>query len=359
MVAWLSNMKAQIAHKYQGVASPKVINAVQKASTRTGVDFAFLMEKASAESNFNPTAKSKSSSATGLFQFIENTWLSMVKRHGDEFGLGDYADQIEMKNGRCCVEDDEMKKKILSLRNDPEISALMAGVFTAENKAYLEKNTQCDVGSTEMYLAHFMGAGGATKFLNCRDYDGDAVAAKLFPKQAHANKNIFYDRKTGHARTLDQIYDIFDKKFTDGPSTAKSSAAPVEKTAAAHTPVAHTPSTGSIKAPAAAAASRIPASTAAQVLPIFDDANDKDDIIWSDDPRFRHNHAPTTGFSRRGGIRAMANGTADTTVNAGAIGRLSADNILVMQQEQAGQLWRSHEDKNTWRGHKDKYGYNS
>lgn len=326
MGSLLSSIKAKIADKYQGVAPQNVINAVQKASSKTGVDFAFLMEKASAESNFNPTAKSKSSSATGLYQFIEDTWLSVVKKHGDRFGLSEYADQIEVKNGRCCVEDSAMKKKILGLRNDPEISAMMAGAFTAENKQYLQKNTEGAVGTTEMYLAHFMGAGGATKFINCRDYDGDAIAAKLFPQQARANKSIFYDR-AGKPRTLDQVYNIFDKKFTGGaldPSTPTKHAA--------STP-ANTHTTAPAKAPAAASSST-PSLKAAQALPIFDDGNLKDDIIWSDDPRFHHDRA-STGFGRR-----------SNTVN-----RISAESIMLMSQMQEG--------TNVFKGPKDKYGYNS
>ncbi len=335
MGSFLSGLSSKIAQKYQGVASPQVISAVQKASSKTGVDFTFLMEKASTESSFNPTAKSKSSSATGLYQFIEDTWLSMVKKHGDKFGLGDYADKIEVKNGRCCVDDAAARKEILGLRNDPEISALMAGAYSAENKVYLQKNTEGDVGSTEMYMAHFMGAGGATKFINCRDYDGNAIGAKLFPAQARANKNVFYDKATGKARTLDQIYDMFDKKFSDGPSTT-TAAAKTPDTSVAHTETAKR----SIKAPAAADYSSKPLPVkAAQVLPVFDDANDKDDIIWSDDPRFRHD-IPQSGY------------THTNTNLRRSVHRISAESIMVMSQMRDT-------DRETFSTRRDKYGYNS
>ncbi len=335
MGSFLSGLSSKIAQKYQGVASPQVISAVQKASSKTGVDFTFLMEKASTESSFNPTAKSKSSSATGLYQFIEDTWLSMVKKHGDKFGLGDYADKIEVKNGRCCVDDAAARKEILSLRNDPEISALMAGAYSAENKVYLQKNTEGDVGSTEMYMAHFMGAGGATKFINCRDYDGSAIGAKLFPAQARANKNVFYDKATGKARSLDQIYDMFDKKFSDGPSTT-TAPAKTHDTSASHTETAKR----SIKAPAAADYSSKPLPVrAAQVLPVFDDANDKDDIIWSDDPRFRHD-LPQSGYTH-------------TNANARrSVHRISAESIMVMSQMRDT-------DREAFSTRRDKYGYNS
>lgn len=285
MTAAFGAAKANIIQKYQKLASQDVIQAVQSASKRTGADFAFLMHKANAESSFNPTAKAKTSSATGLYQFIESTWLNMVKKHGDKFGLGDYADKIDIKNGKAVCASDCDRRDILALRNDPEISALMAGVFTAENKAHLQKNTKGDVGATELYFAHFMGAGGAAKFLNSRAVNGDAIAADIFPAAAKANKNVFYDSKTGEARTLNEVYNFFDKKFGAGAQSGASASTEVAK-AAAKNSAAETAAKAAAK-PAAAPAARhsIPAEVLAK-LPMFDDANEADDIIWNDDPRF-------------------------------------------------------------------------
>src|SRR5262245_58751937 len=109
----MTALATQNINKYQGVAPNQVIHAVRKAAQKTGVDFAFLMEKASTESSFNPAAKSKHSSATGLFQFIEQTWLNMVKKYGDKYGLEKYADQIEIKGGVACCDDSKMKNEIL------------------------------------------------------------------------------------------------------------------------------------------------------------------------------------------------------------------------------------------------------
>lgn len=297
MTAAMSAAKAGNVHKYQNVASQNVINAVQKASARTGVDFGFLMEKAAAESSFNPTAKAKTSSATGLYQFIESTWLSMVKTHGDKYGLGEYADKIEMKNGKPCVEDCD-RAEILNLRNDPEIAALMAGEFTADNRDFLKRNVGGKIGSTELYFAHFMGAGGAAKFLNSRNINGDVTAADLFPAAAKANKNVFYDRKTGEARSLDDVYAYFDKKFS---GAAGASAKPAAK---ADTASAETPRADRTPSPAKNAIDPRIAAT----LPVFDDADESDDIIWNDDPRF----FPKSGFSRLQsvlGVQKLAPGT--------------------------------------------------
>ncbi len=212
-------MIENLINKYQEVAPKGIISAIKSAAEKTGTDFEFLMEKAQAESGFNTNAKASTSSASGLFQFIDSTWLSMVKKYGDKYGLSEYASQIENQNGKLCVTDCAAKEAILNLRNDPEISSLMAAEFTEENKTYLEKNTSGEVGSTELYLAHFMGAKGAAEFLNKRSAEGEEIASSVFTKEARANKNVFFNSNTGEARTLDEVYDFFDKKFTSTTDT--------------------------------------------------------------------------------------------------------------------------------------------
>jgi hypothetical protein len=209
----MTTLIAQIISKYHGLASKEVVQAVENAAAKTGVDFSFLMEKAAAESGFDPAAQSKSSSAAGLYQFIDSTWLQMVREYGPKYGLGNLAGQIKVRDGKLCVDDCASKEAILGLRKNPEIAALMAGEFSAGNRQYLETHTEGGVGTTELYLAHFMGPGGAAKFLNSRAQNGNVVAASVFPKEANANKNVFFDPATGRARTLNGIYDFFAKKF--------------------------------------------------------------------------------------------------------------------------------------------------
>ncbi|MBU6475874.1 MAG: transglycosylase SLT domain-containing protein, partial [Alphaproteobacteria bacterium] len=205
---------------------------MENAAARTGASFSQLMENASTESGFNAAAKSSTSSATGLFQFIDSTWLGLVKQYGAKFGLGKYADQITMKNGKPCVANCAVKNAILNLRKDPEISALMAGMMNTENRQYLSAHTGGPVGTTEIYLAHFLGASGATTFLNDRAENGSVADASVFPEAAAANKHVFYDAATGRPRTLDQVYDFFSQKLagtqfaetTDGSTAAPPAA---------------------------------------------------------------------------------------------------------------------------------------
>lgn len=196
-------------------AGPRVTSAIKVASNQTGVDFAYLMQQAKAESSFKADAQAKTSSASGLYQFIESTWMHMVKNYGEKYGMGDMAAKID-DNGK--VADAATKQQILDLRKDPEKSASLAAELAASNKRYLEQNYGGDIGSTELYFAHFMGAGGASAFLNEYKENPLQDAADLFPREARANRNVFYDRQTGQARSLAEVFDFFDKKFSDNPA---------------------------------------------------------------------------------------------------------------------------------------------
>lgn len=181
-----------------------VVNAIHAASRKTGVSFSYLMEKAAAESSFNPTVKAKTSSATGLFQFINSTWMDMMNKHGAKHG----------------IDTNQSRQDLLELRKNPEIASIMAAEFAQDNKNFLAQNVGGEIGNTELYFAHFMGAGGATAFLSQLKKNPMGIAADIFPREARANRNVFYDRQTGAPKTLQQVYDFFDKKFTGDTEVA-------------------------------------------------------------------------------------------------------------------------------------------
>lgn len=204
-------------------APAEVRSAIRQASQRTGVDFSYLMAKAAAESSFDTQATASTSSASGLYQFIDQTWLGMIQQHGADYGLADQAAAITRDaSGRYSVADAATRQNILDLRFDPEIAAGMAAEFARDNQQYLQNRLGHQVGGTELYLAHFLGAGGAAKFLAAREADPDAAAATLLPAAAGANRNVFYDRATGQPRSLDQVYAFFDAKFEDTGAGAVS-----------------------------------------------------------------------------------------------------------------------------------------
>ncbi|TAD88678.1 MAG: lytic transglycosylase domain-containing protein [Alphaproteobacteria bacterium] len=200
-----------------------VLQGIRKAAAKTGVDFGYLMAQAAQESSFQPEARAGTSSATGLYQFLDSTWLQMVRQHGSKYGLGDLAQQIRA-DGR--VADPTVRQQILNLRRDPHLSAVLGAEFALGNKAHLEQALDRRATSADLYLAHFLGAGGATRFLRAVEQNGNTPAAALLPDAAQANRAVFYDRETGRPRTVREVYDRFarsiDAKSTQFAALAES-----------------------------------------------------------------------------------------------------------------------------------------
>ena len=197
-----------------------VVDAIRKASAKTGVDFSYLMSKASQESGFKADAKASTSSATGLYQFIDQTWLDMVKNHGAAYGLGGVAAKIAIRDdGSAVVSDPTLRQQILDLRKDPTLSAAMAGELAKENKSYLEDKLGGKVGGTELSLAHFLGANGAATFLRALRSNSSLHAAELLPAAACANRNVFFDKQTGQPLTVAEVYKNFSSKINSTGTT--------------------------------------------------------------------------------------------------------------------------------------------
>lgn len=170
-----------------------VEGAIRRAAAQTGVNFAFLLQTARRESGLNPNAHASTSSAAGLFQFVEQTWLSTLKRFGARHGLGAYAAQVqEGADGRFHVADPSMRKRVLDLRLDPQASALMAGELTQDHAAYLQGRTGRTPSVGELYAAHVLGAAGSARLAETVATRPATPAAQLFPEAAAANAGLFY-----------------------------------------------------------------------------------------------------------------------------------------------------------------------
>jgi hypothetical protein len=197
------------------VAANTVVAALQKASAATGVDFNYLLGTAIRESGLKPSAKSGQSSAAGLFQFVEQTWLSLVKDYGSKYGLGSYAKAInKTDDGRYRVGNAEDRSAILRLRNDPQISALMAGEYTKMTQAQMEDKLGRKVSQGELYAAHLFGPGSACKLIRTAQGAPASAACDLFPKAADANPNIFY-HANGTPKTVREVYNWTTANLTN------------------------------------------------------------------------------------------------------------------------------------------------
>jgi hypothetical protein len=195
-------------------ASAAVTGAIQQAAQATGASFNYLLATAQVESGLNPQAGAATSSARGLFQFIETTWLATIKQAGAALGLGRYADAItQTASGNYEVRDPGMRSEILKLRNDPNANALMAGAFTEGNASALSERLGRAPSEGELYIAHFLGVGGAARLIGLAGSNPSARAADYFPNAAQANPSIFYDRATGAPRSLAQVRDILTARY--------------------------------------------------------------------------------------------------------------------------------------------------
>ncbi len=199
--------------------------AIQRASTATGVDFTFLMKTANRESSFNPRAKASTSSAAGLFQFVDQTWLSTLKQHGTKYGYGRYAELITKgPDGHYHVDGAEARKAVMDLKLDPHASSLMAGELASDHASYLRGRTGRAPTGGELYAAHFLGPQGSARLIEAVQTRPGATAASLFPDAAASNRSIFY--RDGRPATVGEVYANLTRAAGGGDSQ-RSVPAPV------------------------------------------------------------------------------------------------------------------------------------
>jgi hypothetical protein len=204
----------------------RVTGAIRQAARVTGAGFDYLLTTAVRESNLDPNAKSPNSSATGLFQFLDQTWLATLKQAGPGLGYGKYADAItQTASGHYTVSDPAMLREIMALRKDPDANAVMAGAFSNANAQVLTDRLGRKPTDGELYIAHFLGASGAVRLINGAQTTPNVSAASLFPKAAAANAPIFYD-KSGNARSLSEVYSVLVSRHDNATRLATKAITP-------------------------------------------------------------------------------------------------------------------------------------
>jgi hypothetical protein len=161
-------------------------DVIVAASQMAGVDPGIMATMAAIESGFRARVKAKTSSAQGLYQFINSTWKEMLKKYGSKYGLSANAS-----------------------RNDPRANALMGAEFLKENARALEGVVKGPITDTHLYAAHFLGAGGARKLFRS---PGQTNAVRLMPDPAQANRSIFF---SGHRqRSVDEVYAELNRRVS-------------------------------------------------------------------------------------------------------------------------------------------------
>lgn len=199
-------------NEVQSIGAADIRHSIARAAQATGVDFGYLLAQAKLESSLNPNAKAGTSSAVGLYQFINSTWLETLDRHGASHGLEWAADAIAGGRGGPRVSDPALRERIMALRYDPDAASLMAGELARDNRAALSASLGREPDHVELYLAHFMGRDGAIRFLGQLESQPGAIAARLFPAQAAANREVFY-APSGEARSVGEVMDVLRRRF--------------------------------------------------------------------------------------------------------------------------------------------------
>ena len=150
-----------------------------------------------------------------------------MKEAGPALGYNGYADAItKSPSGSYSVDDPATRAAILKLRDDPTVASAMAGVLTQSNSFKLTGMIGRRPSDSELYMAHFMGVGGAAKLIANAQDNPQASGARLFPNAAAANRPIFYDHD-GRARSVSEVYAELDRRYAvaaNSPATRSAMA---------------------------------------------------------------------------------------------------------------------------------------
>ncbi len=210
-------MQAEAASALSGTKS-QIVAALQQAASATGTDFQYLLDTAQRESGLKTQAKSATSSASGLFQFVDQTWMGLVKKYGAQYGLGAYANAISQgPDGRYRADSPADRQAILALKNDPRTAALMAGHYASDTRNALEGSLGRNVDNAELYAAHFLGADSACRLIKLNSSNPNACAASAFPQAASANRGVFY-HADGTPKSIHEVYAWATKQISGDTS---------------------------------------------------------------------------------------------------------------------------------------------
>ena len=205
---------------------------LNSAGDKSNVDFDYLLQTAIRESSLNPEAKAQTSSAVGLFQFLESTWLQVMKEQGPRLGYQEYCRRhfhrrrrrlCRFATRRCARKFWHCAKTRRSPPTWPPPSRSRTAPISRASSASMPS-------PGELYIAHFLGPQGAERLLRAGLDNPDQIAAKLFPRQAKANQALFYSG--GEARTIKELYRALVAKHVGPVDTVTTTRSGLRRAAA-------------------------------------------------------------------------------------------------------------------------------
>lgn len=166
--------------------NPELPKIFRQVANEYSVSYELLSKMADIESSFDANAKAGTSSARGLYQVIRSTenWLREL----------------------CDIEGDIY---------DPLTNTRLGACYINHNTKYLRKKLKREPTFTEIYSAHFLGAGTAVRFIRLVESQGSEEAYKHFERESRANPHIFFTRAE-KPRKLAEVMELFEKKIADG-----------------------------------------------------------------------------------------------------------------------------------------------
>jgi LAS superfamily LD-carboxypeptidase LdcB len=208
--------------KVMGNGNYSVQEAIKLAAQLTGMDEGLLNRIVQIESSGRANAKASTSSATGLFQFIDSTWQSMLKKYASVYNIPPDAKP-----------------------DNPLYSAILGAQYSKDNLAYLKSK----VGDfpvpedTAIYLAHHYGPAGAVNILKFLKQNPST------PMQSAVDGKVYAaNRGELGQKTVGEYMDYLNKKLGVGSVTmfSKTTGTGANAPKAA---VQNTPSTAAASAP--------------------------------------------------------------------------------------------------------------
>jgi hypothetical protein len=189
-----------------------IVERVVQAANKTEMDPALLMAIADKESNFSTTAKARTSSASGLFQFVEKTWLKAMKDFGHRYGREEEANAIADGTDAIGRVAPQQRAKILGLRNDPYLSAALAAEMLKKDGSRIAEKIGRQLTPGETYLIHFLGPEDTERFMKALSDKPNMSAAALLPKPARANRPIFYAQQGRKLKdkSVSEVHEAFE-----------------------------------------------------------------------------------------------------------------------------------------------------
>ena len=191
------------------------VEIIEKASAATRVSANYLLALARQESGCRSDAQAATSTAYGMFQFIESTWLIAIHRHGAKYGERRLAEAVALDpSGRPVMRQPAMRREVLAKRGDAHLAAYLAAELALENAAHIRRHRRAPLTATDLYLAHFLGAHGATEFLQVLDRQPARHAHEFLPRAASANPRVFFERgNRTRPRTVAGVYGFFQQRI--------------------------------------------------------------------------------------------------------------------------------------------------